>query len=292
MNKFLNHLPYFTGLCLSTKILSSQIRIPEYFTLAIRSTPTPSIDNIHPDAVKVWAQISEDTRKGICNCHHFRNCVPSDSWIQPCNLLHLASKKQNQSHSQSKHICTHQLRGGRPSSRAVILFSNPNQKRSHRPASTQGMLWTAQQMQGIQTTSSTVKRWEALSSPWCQVIRWLQSYALWSTARLWTILYNFSQITEVSWETSVIKQDLVVRKLFLIQPILFPLHHSIYYSLHPPAKLNITLLSLMLTCFSYIQTIMSFHRSFSYPLSRLHVFSRFHFSCCPPLSSRQQHLPE
>ena len=145
----------------------------------------------------------------------------------------------------------HEFTGGRFSSWTVILVSNLNQKRSHRPASTQGMR-TAHQMQGIQRTSNTVKRWEALSCPGCQVIRWLQSYALWSTARLWIVLYNFSQITEVPWETSVIKQDLVVRKLFFIQPILFPLHHSIYYSLHPPAKRDIILLSLMLTYFSPI----------------------------------------
>lgn len=28
---------------------------------------------------------------------------------------------------------------------------------------------------------------------------------------------------------------------------------------------------------------MFFHPSFSYPLFRLHIFSPFHFSCCPPL---------
>lgn len=183
----------------------------------------------------------------------------------------------------------HKLRGGRFSSRAVILFSNPNQERSHRPASTQGTLWAAQQMQGIQRTSNTAKRWEALSTPGCQVIRWLQSYALWSTARLWIVLYNFSQITEVPWETSVIKQDLVVRKLFFIQPILFPLHHSIYYSLHPPAKLNIILLShaymFQLHIDRYVLSSQLFH-----PLFRLHIFSPFHFSCCPPLCSLQKHL--
>lgn len=161
-------------------------------------------------------------------------------------------KETGSIHYHSKRICMHQLREGRFSSRTIILFSNPNQKRSHRPVSTQGMLWAAQQMQGIQRTSNTVKRWEALSIPGCQVIRWLQSYALWSTARFWIVLYNFSQIAQVPWETSVIKQDLAVRKLFFIQPILFPLHHSIYYSLHPPAKLDIILLSLMLTCLSYI----------------------------------------
>lgn len=99
-----------------------------------------------------------------------KDCVPLDSWIQPCSLLHLASKKQDQSHNHSQHICTHKLRGGRFSPRAAILLSNPNSKRSHRPASTQGMLWAAQKMQGIQRTSNTVKSWEALATPGCQLL--------------------------------------------------------------------------------------------------------------------------
>lgn len=161
----------------------------------------------------------------ICNCclTHLQRLCPFGQLDPTLQSPTLSIKETGSTPwSQSAHICTHQIRGGRFSSRTVILLSTPNPKRSHRLASTQGMLWAAQQMQGIQRTSNTATRWEVLSIPGCQVIRWLQSYALWGTGRLWILFYNFSQITEVPWETSAIKQDLAVRKLFFLQPILFP----------------------------------------------------------------------
>lgn len=179
---------------------------------------------------------------------HTSNMLHSSATYQEHKSMHLVLKEQDHSHSLSIHVWAHGLIGGRFSSRAVVLHSNTNQKGGLRPASTQGMR-AAQQTQGIQGTSNTVRKWEALSSPRCQLIRWLRSYALWSAVRFWILLYNFSQITEVPREMSVIKQNLMVRKLYFIQPILFPLHHSIYYSLHPSAKHDI-ILSLSCLCVS------------------------------------------
>ena len=155
---------------------------------------------------------------------HTSNMLHSSATYQEHKSMHLVLKEQDHSHSLSIHVWAHGLIGGRFSSRAVVLHSNTNQKGGLRPASTQGMR-AAQQTQGIQGTSNTVRKWEALSSPRCQLIRWLRSYALWSAVRFWILLYNFSQITEVPREMSVIKQNLMVRKLYFIQPILFPLHH-------------------------------------------------------------------
>lgn len=67
--------------------------------------------------------------------------------------IHLVLKERDRSHSLSTHVGAHSLTGGRFSSRAVVLLSNPNQKGGLRPASTRGTR-AARQTQGSQGTST------------------------------------------------------------------------------------------------------------------------------------------